>query len=173
MFPLIHGAQTLPSNINYNPSSSSLLFPSLLNPNQTLILDPFLLLQLFIFFFSQWPWTLEALTLSSLTSPPENSSEVFLSRTRFSLENSHVVFSLSFYLSAVRKRPRMDGFVSAFNETGSIDVQHNAEDTIPLSLSFGKVLTLINLPLSLYIWLLSMFCITVCNRGFCHVVTVF
>ncbi|QCD95267.1 denticleless [Vigna unguiculata] len=41
-------------------------------------------------------------------------------------------------LFRVRKRPRMDGFVSAFNETGSIDVQHNAEDTIPLSLSFGK-----------------------------------
>ncbi|WVZ15258.1 hypothetical protein V8G54_012824 [Vigna mungo] len=41
-------------------------------------------------------------------------------------------------LFRVRKRPRMDGFVSAFNETGYVAVQHNAEDTIPLSLSFGK-----------------------------------
>ncbi|XP_027359479.1 denticleless protein homolog [Abrus precatorius] len=38
----------------------------------------------------------------------------------------------------VRKRPRMDGFVSGFNEIGAVAVQHNAEDTIPLSLSFCK-----------------------------------
>ncbi|KAK7381416.1 hypothetical protein VNO78_34088 [Psophocarpus tetragonolobus] len=41
-------------------------------------------------------------------------------------------------LFRVRKRPRMDGFDSGFNETGIIAVQHNAEDTIPLSLSFCK-----------------------------------
>ncbi|KAK7316468.1 hypothetical protein VNO77_35525 [Canavalia gladiata] len=38
----------------------------------------------------------------------------------------------------VRKRPRMDGFVSGFNEIGALAVQHNAQDTIPLSLSFCK-----------------------------------
>ncbi|KAK7365184.1 hypothetical protein VNO80_14042 [Phaseolus coccineus] len=41
-------------------------------------------------------------------------------------------------LFRVRKRPRMDGFVSAFNEIGSLAVLHNAKDTIPLSLSFCK-----------------------------------
>ncbi|XP_017421793.1 uncharacterized protein LOC108331550 isoform X2 [Vigna angularis] len=71
MFPLIDGPQTLPSNI-------VLLLPSffLLSQTQIKSLIPNLfLLQLFVFFLSQWPWTLEALTLSSLTSPPENSSE--------------------------------------------------------------------------------------------------
>ncbi|XP_019442530.1 PREDICTED: denticleless protein homolog isoform X3 [Lupinus angustifolius] len=37
-----------------------------------------------------------------------------------------------------RKRPRFDGFVSGFNETAAIAVQHNAENSIPLSLSFCK-----------------------------------
>jgi len=41
---------------------------------------------------------------------------------------------------AVPKRPRMDGFVSGFNETGLLAVQHNAQHTIPLSLSFCKVI---------------------------------
>ncbi|KAG5081905.1 hypothetical protein JHK84_051943 [Glycine max] len=41
-------------------------------------------------------------------------------------------------LFRVPKRPRMDGFVSGFNETGLLAVQHNAQHTIPLSLSFCK-----------------------------------
>lgn len=103
------------------------------------------------------------------------SRELFrgFSRTQFLLENSQVFFLLSFSVRAVRKRPRMDGFVSAFDETGYVAVHHNAEDTIPLSLSFGKVFSLMSLSLLLYIWLLPMFCISVCDRGFCHVVTVF
>ncbi|KAK7271655.1 hypothetical protein RJT34_27734 [Clitoria ternatea] len=40
----------------------------------------------------------------------------------------------------VRKRPLMDGFVSGFNETGALAVLHNADSTIPLSLSFCKTL---------------------------------
>ncbi|XP_061373640.1 uncharacterized protein LOC133315965 [Gastrolobium bilobum] len=38
----------------------------------------------------------------------------------------------------VRKRPYMDGLVSGFSEIGAMAVQHNAEDTVPLSLSFCK-----------------------------------
>ncbi|TKY50456.1 Denticleless protein-like [Spatholobus suberectus] len=54
--------------------------------------------------------------------------------------SSHSLFThiASRELFRVRKRPRMDGFVSGFNETGVVAVQHNAEHTIPLSLSFCK-----------------------------------
>ncbi|KHN27454.1 denticleless protein homolog [Glycine soja] len=54
--------------------------------------------------------------------------------------SSHSLFAhiASRELFRVPKRHRMDGFVSGFNETGLLAVQHNAEDTIPLSLSFCK-----------------------------------
>ncbi|RDX90194.1 Denticleless protein-like protein, partial [Mucuna pruriens] len=54
--------------------------------------------------------------------------------------NFHFVFSLSFSLLAVRKRPRMDGFVHGFNETGAVAIQHFVEDTIPLALSFCETI---------------------------------
>ncbi|KHN23510.1 Denticleless protein like [Glycine soja] len=54
--------------------------------------------------------------------------------------SSHSLFThiASRELFRVPKRPRMDGFVSGFNETGLLAVQHNAQHTIPLSLSFCK-----------------------------------
>ncbi|KAL2335722.1 hypothetical protein Fmac_016935 [Flemingia macrophylla] len=52
--------------------------------------------------------------------------------------SSHSLFShvASRELFQVRKRARMDGFVSGFNQTGVVALYHNAEHTIPLSLSF-------------------------------------
>nr|KYP54826.1 Denticleless protein isogeny [Cajanus cajan] len=54
--------------------------------------------------------------------------------------SSHSLFThvASRELFRVRKRPRMDGFVSGFTETGVVALQHHAEDSIPLSISFCK-----------------------------------
>ncbi|KAF1879326.1 hypothetical protein Lal_00005792 [Lupinus albus] len=63
----------------------------------------------------------------------ENSSIPKQSQSIFTLVASRQLNSFQ-----CRKRPRFDGFVSGFNETAALAVQHDAVNTIPLSLSFCK-----------------------------------